>query len=276
MVKPILLYGSEVWGFSKNIQCLEKVQLKFCKLLLKLKASTPSYMVYGELGIFPLKIDIKVRTISYWTRLLSGKEIKLPYISYKLLYKLFIDENYDNSWIKYVKHILDETGYSYIWTQQIFQNSDWLIAAIKNRLCEQFVQEWHSLLQNSPKALNYRLFKDTFEFEHYLNILEDKDIYSFCKFRTSNHKLPIETGRWNNIDRENRVCTNCVSGCIGDEFHYIMECQFLSENRNRFICKQLTRRPNILNFKKIMCTSDKVKLEKICRLIRNINIAVAL
>jgi hypothetical protein len=51
MVKPILLYGSEIWGFSKNIQCLEKVQLRFCKLLLKLKTSTPSYMIYGELGL---------------------------------------------------------------------------------------------------------------------------------------------------------------------------------------------------------------------------------
>jgi hypothetical protein len=39
MVKPILLYGSEIWGFSKNIQGLEKVQLRFCKLLLKLKTS---------------------------------------------------------------------------------------------------------------------------------------------------------------------------------------------------------------------------------------------
>jgi hypothetical protein len=50
---------------------------------------------------------------------------------------------------------------------------------------------------NSPKAINYRLFKDNFEFENYFNILEDKDIYTLCKFRTTNHKLPIETGRWN-------------------------------------------------------------------------------
>jgi hypothetical protein len=29
MVKPILLYGSEIWGFSKHIQRLEKVELDF-------------------------------------------------------------------------------------------------------------------------------------------------------------------------------------------------------------------------------------------------------
>ena len=95
MVKPILLYGSEIWGFSTNIQCLEKVQLRFCKLLLKLKTSTPSYMIYGELGLFPIEIDIKLRMISYWARLLTGKETKLSYLFYKILHNLFIDENLD-------------------------------------------------------------------------------------------------------------------------------------------------------------------------------------
>jgi hypothetical protein len=52
MVKPILLYGSEIWGFSKNIQYLERIQLRFCKLLLKLKTSAPNYMIYGELDCF--------------------------------------------------------------------------------------------------------------------------------------------------------------------------------------------------------------------------------
>ena len=36
IVKPILLYGCEVWGLS-NTDILERVHLKFCKLLLNLK-----------------------------------------------------------------------------------------------------------------------------------------------------------------------------------------------------------------------------------------------
>ncbi len=41
IVEPILLYGSEVWGYE-NLQCIERVQLRFCKLLLMLKKSTPN------------------------------------------------------------------------------------------------------------------------------------------------------------------------------------------------------------------------------------------
>jgi hypothetical protein len=71
MIKPILLHGCKVWGFGKN-EVLERVHLKFYKILLNLKSSTPNYMVYGELGRYPIDIDIKVRTISYWARPLSG------------------------------------------------------------------------------------------------------------------------------------------------------------------------------------------------------------
>ena len=63
-VKPILLYACEVWGYGNN-EMLERVQLTFCKLLFKSKATTPSSMIYGELGRYPMEIDIKVGIISY-------------------------------------------------------------------------------------------------------------------------------------------------------------------------------------------------------------------
>ena len=87
---------------------------------------------------------------------------------------------------------------------------------------DQFKQVWHDTVQNSPKALNYRLFKKTLGFENYIHILEDKDIFTLCKFRTTNTRLPVETGRWNQVEREYRTCTYCDSHDIGDEYHYIL------------------------------------------------------
>ena len=46
IVKPILFYGCEVWGFG-NIDVLERVQLNFIKQVLKLKSSTPNHIVFG-------------------------------------------------------------------------------------------------------------------------------------------------------------------------------------------------------------------------------------
>ena len=52
IVEPILLYGSEVWGFENTID-IEWIHLQFCINILHLRESTPNYMVYGELGRFP-------------------------------------------------------------------------------------------------------------------------------------------------------------------------------------------------------------------------------
>ena len=78
--------------------------------------------------------------------------------------------------------------------------------------------------------------------ENYFRILEDKDIYTLCKFRITNHKLPIETGRWNIIDSVNRICTKCDNITIGDDYHYIMECEHFSNFRNSFHCYKFTRK----------------------------------
>jgi hypothetical protein len=55
MGKPITLYGCEAWGFGNN-EIIERLHLKFCKLLVHLKTSTPEYMVYDELGRYPIRI----------------------------------------------------------------------------------------------------------------------------------------------------------------------------------------------------------------------------
>ena len=124
IVKPIFLYGSEIWGFSKHIDCLEKYSYHFVNyyLLLNLKLSTPNYMTlryYCD--------DFLSKLVSFWGRLLLGKETKLSYLSYKLLCMLWFDENVDFVWIKYLKTAFDDTGYSVIWRNQDFPNSNWLI-----------------------------------------------------------------------------------------------------------------------------------------------------
>ena len=89
VVQPILLYGCEIWGPGDN-RIIERVHLKFCKMLLHLKSTTPDYMVYGELGRYPLDICIKLRTVNYWSKLILGKQEKLPVILYKLCLRKFL------------------------------------------------------------------------------------------------------------------------------------------------------------------------------------------
>ena len=123
-----------------------------------------------------------------------------------------------------------ECGFPNIWETELFDNVDYLKCVIKQRLENQFLQNWNSLIQNSPKAINYKTIKTEFKYEEYLNILEIKDAILLCRFRTTNNKLPIETGRWQNIPRENRKCILCNRSQIGDEYHYILNVFILTKN----------------------------------------------
>ena len=93
----------------------------------------------------------------------------------------------------------------------------------------------------------------------------------YHEFRTTNHKLPIEHGRWNNIPRENRKCNLCNLEEIGDEFYYILNCPYFKQYRDIYIKKRYTKRPNIINFLGIMASTNKLNLTNLCKFIRIIN-----
>jgi len=93
---------------------------------------------------------------------------------------------------------------------------------------------------------SYRLFKDCFWY------LENKNVVELCRFRIANHKLPIEIGRWNNTNRNGRICIDC------------------KKNEHYF------SRPNILNYKLLLSSSKKSELIKISKFIKHINKTVCI
>ena len=67
----------------------------------------------------------------------------------------------------------------------------------------------NKLLDENGKLRTYLKLKCNFGFENYLHILSDfNQRKSFTKFRISNHKLKIETGRYSKpiTSLENRIC----------------------------------------------------------------------
>ena len=145
---------------------------------------------------------------------------------------------YSDEWILKVQNILNECGLYEYWT-----NPDKLkeISYVnfkklyKGKLANMYKNKWVSQLQESSKCSLYRNFKDGLTFEKYLVTLPVNLRQSLIRFRTSNHKLPIETGRYLNILRENRLCTLCLANDIGDEYHYMFICEFFKDVRERFV-----------------------------------------
>ena len=53
LVIPILLYGSEIWGYS-NLEQIEIFYRKFLRRIVSLNKSTANCMIYAEVGKFSL------------------------------------------------------------------------------------------------------------------------------------------------------------------------------------------------------------------------------
>ena len=86
----------------------------------------------------------------------------------------------------------------------------------------------------SSKSINYRIFKTNFVTEFYITHLQPNFYIPLARFRTTNNILPIERGRWENVERTQRICTLCNYNAIGDEFHYLFECEAFKKEGKSF------------------------------------------
>lgn len=223
LIVPILTYSSEIWGFEK-LETVEKIHLQFCKKILGVRSTTPSFMVYGELGRFSLDVHIKMKMVCFWYKLASN-ENKLSGKMYRLLLNMYNAGNRSFRWINFIKCIFDDAGMSEIWQVQEHVNVNFIKTSLKQRLQDQFIQQWFVKIDASSRGKYYSNFKTEFGLEPYLLRLKKSTRISICKLRTCNIKLPIETGRWANtyVPEENRICYLCMNG-LGDEYHYVSEC----------------------------------------------------
>ena len=169
---------------------------------------------------------------------------------------------------------MDDLGLSGIWTNQgnVNKSTSWFKEKVKRCLRDQFIQQWISDVNTKDICYNYRLYKNSFQQEQYLLRLPERLLYPLIRFRTLNHRLPIQTGRWNDVPRNERLCTKCNLGDIGDEFHYALVCPFFNEFRKKYIPCKFWKYPNIVRFKLLFDTSNKnvlIKLAYFTKEIRN-------
>ncbi len=259
MVKPILTFGSEVWGFE-NLKTVERVQLAFCKYILRLNKSTPNVMVYGELGRYPIEIDIKVKMIKLWGKLVMNIGSTLSGMTYEMLYT-HMRNGITSKWLSCIKSILENCGMAGIWMNQQFPSVEYIGEAVKQCLKDQFIQGWRSEILNSPKALVYKHVKTEFVYESYLNFLSIGKRITLCRFRCGNHKLPIEVGRHQRIPRDERICNKCNMGSLGDEFHFVLECPGFQTERLKLIPTYYWRHSNLTKYAELFnCESVKTSI----------------
>ena len=260
-VLPILTYGSEIFGYE-NIDILERIHNKFLRKITYAKTSTPISFLHGELGRYPISITIQAKMISFWTRILNGKQNKFAAQIYN--YMMILPDN-NFKWINKIKEILNATGFIDLWHNQHQLNTTIKTnKIIKNKLIEQYKATWQNSLTTSNKTRTYRIFKENLELEKYLTLLPQRERSSLFKIRTANHNLPVETGRYDGTPYAERKCTKCTNDQVGSEEHYILFCPYLQTQREQYLSVFNTPTSN-LTLKTVLSTTSTTQLKEVCK-----------
>ena len=232
-----------------------------------LKKCTPLYMLYGELGRYPLEITIKSRMIGFWYRITHGNPLKL----YSVLYQYLLhSSNINSKWLTCIKSIFTKIGRPDIWQSQQNFHLKSVSFLVKKILIDQYMQDWYSKSSQSSRALTYFSFKQDYVLERYLLLLPRKLYQQIFKIRTSNHKLPIETGRWDDIEISERKCPLCNTNDIGDEYHYLLRGPYFEAERKLYLKPYFIRRPNMLKLGELLSSSNVIILSKLSKFLQSI------
>jgi sorting nexin-29 len=273
MVKPVLLYGGEILGYHNlnsrksqpnaqnarasffqqlKLSCpiisnyldkddpLEKLHLKFCKYTLGVHKKTSNMATLSELGRYPIAIDKIIQSMKYYYHLEFSTENKLLHTFYGAL-KGMEERKRPTSIVDFATRIHNLTNIPLPSHQNMINRTvrmlRYSLQTNFEHYCNQIIKSDFS--KNSKTSGNklrtYRLFKNCFGRESYLDLTNTVLRCSLSKFRLSAHKLKIETGRYNSKNAytkpEDRLCTICDLGECENEKHFLLTCPAYKDER---------------------------------------------
>ena len=263
LVGSILNFGSEIWGFHEATD-IELIHTKFLRRILGVKKSTNLAALYGV----PMSITRKLNIIKYWIKILNQNNTSLVKQVYIMLKEDANNQlHYNgNNWAYQIKNMLQQHGLGYVWEEQSVTEIPFL--AVKQRITDNYLQKWYAEINNSSRLQSYSIYKHNFELEPYLSIIHDKKFkVALSRFRTSSHSLRIETGRYENIHRDQRLCQSCNMNMTETEFHFLLVCPHYRELRTKYLKQYYCRWPSIRKFEELLSSTSKGTICKLAKYI---------
>jgi hypothetical protein len=266
LVRPILLYGSEVWGIrKKGTSDIDKVFLRYIRNVLCIKCTTSNIITVGECGQLPPSVYAHYNVLCYAERLSRMSGNRLVRDVYEALKCLHF--NGFHTWVTDVYRLKDLYNIR-IDTNTISVKS--YKRFYKDAVANVYISQWKDGLTDivsNPILRTYNLIKEQFMCERYLTCVTNfKYRNALCKLRTGSHTLEIERGRHVNpkVDRAKRLCKLCKN--IEDEFHFLIECKLYDKDRDELFKNIICHIPNFCNmdgmekFKNIMTSENDIVL----------------
>ena len=211
--------------------------------------------------------------VCFWHKISTGLNTKLSYKLLYLLKNLDNENQYSSPWLKNIERILNSCNMTHVWLNPNLYQLSWLKKEIMQKLTDSYKQNWLNEINVKRSCRTYKTFKPYPKLEKYLLLPDSTDRINISKFRCRNSNLPVVTLRYEhlNIPYENRTCTLCTMGVVGDEFHYILQCPFFQVQRQGYLENHFLTNPNRETFSELFQTENFSTLRKLSKFIIAIN-----
>ena len=220
-----MMYCGEFIFYNK-LDELNRIQNQFYKSYFHLKLSTPNYCLTGEFGFKPIEFHFYKSALRYWNKIQNMNRESYIYKIFNVINSNLEDKSYKKTWCWRIKELLVKLKLTHLIEDKNMEKKTFN-KTIKIRLNEYFREKWIDSAKCSHKGLRYlELTGFQCDMKTYLQYHSLKlDINLILKFRTGNHDLATEIGRYNNRrEYEECVCSYCDDNSIEDIYHFIVMC----------------------------------------------------
>ena len=242
LVRPVMLYGVEVWGphaLGQMDAQFEREHRSFLRRLLGVRDSTPSVVVLAELGRYPLTVLATVQVCKYWNRLMAmedGRLVRLAFLESVRLANLPSRFAVRASWAAQVASLLAVTPLPAAGPRRIDIKA--ALSALQRRYLTSVQESALPKVQMYLGHIAPPLRIGTYNVAAYLKEVTSRvQLRHLAQLRTGSHRLRVETGRWERprLERHERTCQRCLSGEVDDEQHMVFGCSALDEVREQHV-----------------------------------------
>lgn len=273
-------YGAAVWG-CRNFSSIPAVQNRTLRFFLGVGRYTPNAAVNGDTGWDSVYQRQWSNILNHWCRLRLMDQSRLN----SRIYQWSVSHgNYRHkNWAHRIKLMLHDANVGELFAAESSNINKRDIKAKVNECLEtRIIDKWNNEItrvdarrgNGRNKLRTYRLLKNRYAEETYVRIILPRHHRSaYSKFRMGVAPLRIQTGRYEQIEENRRVCFNCKD-TIESEEHVLMACPLYSDERETLFVKLAQYIPDFYsktNQDKFICilSCDIIPVIRICAKICN-------
>ncbi len=232
LVCPVMDYASAIWG-TKSFDCMESVHRRAIRFFVGVHRLSPIPGYIGDMGWYSNRIRWKIEMVRLWNRLINTDNNRL--VKKIFLYDINAHSVHNKSnFSAQVKQICCDVNLKECFTNKT--NID--LTTVRNVLFQKFSQEWLDSTRNMSKLDIYCNVKSDLKVEKYLELNISKYEKSLLsQLRYGILPLRVETGRFVNERREDRICKLCNLNQVEDQLHFVFHCPLYAGNREELYRK---------------------------------------